>query len=75
MVGAFQNPVMVLVYLVFVAAACLHVAHGFWSAFQSLGWVRAGTRRLLVVASGLIGAIIFVMFALPPFAIAIGFIS
>ncbi|MCD4549815.1 MULTISPECIES: succinate dehydrogenase cytochrome b subunit [unclassified Schaalia] len=74
MVAAFQNPFMVIVYLVFVAAACLHVAHGFWSAFQSLGWVRSGTRKFMVVVSGLIGVLIFAMFALPPLAIAVGFI-
>ena len=75
MVASFQMPVMVIVYLVFVAAACLHVSHGFWSAFQSLGWVRAGTRSFMVVLSGLIGGLIFVMFMAPPLAIAFGIIS
>ena len=75
MVASFQQPLMVIVYLVFVAAACLHVGHGFWSAFQSLGWVRAGTRRFMVVLSGLIGGLIFVMFMAPPLAIAFGYIS
>ncbi|WP_075890738.1 MULTISPECIES: succinate dehydrogenase cytochrome b subunit [Actinomyces] len=75
MVAAFQQPLMVIVYLVFVAAACLHVGHGFWSAFQSLGWVRAGTRKFMVVLSGLIGGLIFVMFMAPPLAIAFGMIS
>ncbi|MDO4257903.1 MAG: succinate dehydrogenase cytochrome b subunit [Actinomycetaceae bacterium] len=74
MVHSFQNPLMVIVYLVFVGAACLHVAHGFWSAFQSLGWVRAATRQPLVIVSGLIGVLIFVMFMAPPLAIAFGFI-
>lgn len=75
MVLSFQNPIWVLVYLVFVAAACLHVAHGFWSAFQSLGWVRAGTRKPLEILSGLIGGLIFLMFMLPPVAIVLGFIT
>lgn len=75
MVASFQNPVMVIVYLVFVGAACLHVAHGFWSAFQSLGWVRSATRTPLVIVSGLIGGLILLMFMLPPLAIAFGFIS
>lgn len=75
MVLSFQNPVMLVVYLLFVAAACLHVAHGFWSAFQSLGWVRANTRNLMVLLSGLIGGLIFVMFMLPPVAIALGLIT
>ena len=74
-VATFQNPLMVVVYLIFVGLAALHVSHGFWSAFQSLGWVRGGTRKFMEVLSGLVGALIFLMFALPPLAIAAGYIS
>ena len=74
MVATFQNPLMVVVYLIFVGLAALHVSHGFWSAFQSLGWVRGGTRKFMEVLSGLVGALIFLMFALPPLAIVAGYI-
>ena len=66
---------MVVVYLIFIGLAALHVSHGFWSAFQSLGWVRGGTRKFMEVLSGLVGALIFLMFALPPLAIVAGYIS
>ena len=75
MVATFQNPLMVVVYLIFIGLAALHVSHGFWSAFQSLGWVRGGTRKFMEVLSGLVGALIFLMFALPPPAIVAGYIS
>lgn len=75
MVLTFQQPLWVVVYVIFIGLAAMHVAHGFWSAFQSLGWVRAGTRRLMVIASGLVGGLVFLMFALPPLAIVTGFIS
>ena len=75
MVATFQNPLMVVVYLIFIGLAALHVSHGFWSAFQSLGWVRGGTRKFMEVISGLVGALIFLMFALPPLAIVAGYIS
>ena len=75
MVATFQNPLMVVAYLIFVGLAALHVSHGFWSAFQSLGWVRGGTRKFMEVLSGLVGALIFLMFALPPLAIVAGYIS
>ena len=75
MVATFQNPLMVVVYLIFVGLAALHVSHGFWSAFQSLGWVRGGTRKFMEIVSGLVGALIFLMFALPPLAIVAGYIS
>ena len=75
MAATFQNPLMVVVYLIFIGLAALHVSHGFWSAFQSLGWVRGGTRKFMEVLSGLVGALIFLMFALPPLAIVAGYIS
>ena len=75
MVATFHSPLMVVVYLIFVGLAALHVSHGFWSAFQSLGWVRGGTRKFMEIVSGLVGALIFLMFALPPLASVAGYIS
>ena len=75
MVATFHSPLMVVVYLIFVGLAALHVSHGFWSAFQSLGWVRGGTRKFMEIVSRLVGALIFLMFALPPLAIVAGYIS
>ena len=72
MVATFHSPLMVVVYLIFVGLAALHVSHGFWSAFQSLGWVRGGTRKFMEIVSGLVGVL---MFALPPLAIVAGYIS
>ena len=60
MIASFQSPI--------------HVSHGFWSMFQSLGWVRPATRKPLVVLSGLVGLVIFVMFMAPPVAIVTGLI-
>ncbi len=34
----FSNPVFVILYLVWFAALWFHLTHGFWSAFQTLGW-------------------------------------
>lgn len=74
MVGTFQNPVMFIVYLVFMIVVTAHVGHGFWSAFQTLGWVRKDTRKFMVGLSGVVAAVIFVMFMAPPLAIATGMI-
>jgi succinate dehydrogenase / fumarate reductase, cytochrome b subunit len=35
--AAFANPFLVLLYLLGVGALAYHLAHGFWSAFQTLG--------------------------------------
>lgn len=75
MVASFQNPLLVVVYLIFVALVTSHVGHGFWSAFQTMGWVRQGTRTFMVWLSGAIAALIFLMFMVTPLAIATGFIS
>ncbi len=34
----FKNPVNVVIYLVWLAAIWFHLSHGFWSAFQTIGW-------------------------------------
>ncbi len=35
--SAFQNPIYVSIYLVAMVIVALHVSHGFWSAFQTIG--------------------------------------
>ncbi len=35
--NAFQSPLEIAIYMVAMAAVALHISHGFWSAFQTLG--------------------------------------
>ena len=35
--NAFGNPVYVVIYIVAMIVAAIHVSHGFWSAFQTIG--------------------------------------
>jgi succinate dehydrogenase / fumarate reductase cytochrome b subunit len=35
---AFENPLYVIIYILAMAVAALHVSHGFWSAFQTIGF-------------------------------------
>lgn len=35
--SAFANPLYVIIYIVAMVAAAIHVSHGFWSAFQTIG--------------------------------------
>lgn len=35
--GAFNNPVYVIIYVIAVVIAAVHVSHGFWSAFHTMG--------------------------------------
>ena len=34
---AFRNPVYVVLYILAMIVAAIHVSHGFWSAFQTIG--------------------------------------
>ena len=35
--SAFANPLYVVIYIAAMVAAAIHVSHGFWSAFQTIG--------------------------------------
>ena len=34
----FSHPVIVILYIIWLAALWFHLSHGFWSALQTLGW-------------------------------------
>ena len=36
-IGGFQNPAVAIFYIVAMALLCMHLYHGLWSMFQSLG--------------------------------------
>jgi succinate dehydrogenase / fumarate reductase cytochrome b subunit len=47
----FSNPIYVIWYVVAVIALGLHVSHGFWSAFQSIGFHhKTYTPKLQIIA-------------------------
>jgi succinate dehydrogenase / fumarate reductase, cytochrome b subunit len=46
-INGFRNPLVSLFYVVAMAAVCLHLYHGVWSMFQTLGWNNAKYNRLL----------------------------
>ncbi len=75
MIATFSNVWFVIVYLIFVALVTAHVGHGFWSGFQTLGWIRKDTRTFMLWLSGIVAALIFVMFMVTPLAIVTGIIS
>jgi succinate dehydrogenase / fumarate reductase cytochrome b subunit len=35
--GAFDNPMYVIIYVIAMVIAAVHISHGFWSAFQTMG--------------------------------------
>ncbi len=73
--GAFSNWWVVLIYVIFMAVVTMHVRHGFWSAFTTLGAnVGPGARTVLNVLAYFIAALLAVGFLLPPLAVLIGMV-
>lgn len=60
----FASPVYCLIYLVWFAALWFHLTHGFWSAFQTLGWDNQIWLKRLRCISNVVATIIFLGFAL-----------
>lgn len=71
----FQNPLVLGFYLVAQAALCLHLFHGIWSVFQTVGANHPKYNHLRrPLATGL-ALVIFVGFVAPPIAVVLGIIS
>jgi succinate dehydrogenase / fumarate reductase, cytochrome b subunit len=71
----FSNPAVLAIYAVAQVALCLHLFHGLWSAFQTLGANHPKYNHLRrPLATGL-ALLVFVGFMIPPVAVAIGILS
>ncbi|MEM8534731.1 MAG: succinate dehydrogenase cytochrome b subunit [Chloroflexota bacterium] len=65
----FQNPLIVLVYLVALSALAMHLYHGVWSMFQTLGLNNARTNSLWRGLATFSAIALFVGFALVPLSV------
>lgn len=61
--ATFANPVICLIYLVWFAALWFHLTHGFWSAFQTIGWDGKTWFCRLKVIANIVASLIFLGFA------------
>ncbi|RMB59810.1 succinate dehydrogenase [Tessaracoccus antarcticus] len=63
-------------YAVLMVLICMHVRHGFWSAFQTLGLnSSAKSQRWLNLLGIGVGVVLYVGFMLPPVAVLIGWVN
>jgi len=78
-VGAFKNPLIAGAYVLVMALIGFHLRHGFWSAFQSLGWSNdrwgaflygLGLVVALILAFGFLLIPLYVYFLVDPSAVA-----
>jgi succinate dehydrogenase / fumarate reductase cytochrome b subunit len=71
----FQNPLIVVLYVLSMISLCYHLLHGFASAFQTLGW---NHKKYAPIIKGLgvwYSIIISLLFALMPVAVYTGLIK
>ena len=73
-VAAFSVWYVSLFYVVAMACLCLHLDHGSWSMFQTLGWNNARTTRALQVLSRGLALVVFVGFISVPVAVLAGWL-
>jgi len=75
-VGSFSMWWMVLAYGLWMLTVCMHIRHGFWSGFATLGAnTSATTRRTLDALSYGIAILLFVGFMAPPVAVLLGWVN
>jgi succinate dehydrogenase / fumarate reductase cytochrome b subunit len=73
-VSSFQQPAIALVYIVANFLLGMHLSHGMYSAFQSLGVMTENLRTQLRVLAWLVGYGIFVGYASIPLSILLGWV-
>lgn len=75
-VESFSQPWVLLVYLISMVLVCMHIRHGFWSAFATLGLNMSSRSRTILNALAYFVAIaLFVGFMIVPVAVFIGWIG
>jgi len=71
-VSGFENPIVTLSYTLAMGALCLHLFHGIWSMFQTLGRNNHRFTGRLQAASAAIAVVVCIGFLSMPYAIMFG---
>jgi succinate dehydrogenase / fumarate reductase cytochrome b subunit len=74
-VHGFQNPGILVAYIVGMSVLLPHAAHGFSSLFQSLGWKHPKYDVLIDKAGPALAVLLYVGFLVPPIAVALNVIT
>ncbi len=75
MVVSFTNPLLAIAYILSIGLLCIHLSHGFFSFFQTLGLNSPKIEPKLKLVSNAVGLGIFLGFASVPTAILLKIIS
>ena len=69
--SAFTSPLYVGIYIIAVIIVALHVRHGLWSAFQTIGANHPKYMPAIMVASVLFGLVVGLGFGILPIYILV----
>ncbi|MEJ2167594.1 MAG: succinate dehydrogenase cytochrome b subunit [Desulfobacterales bacterium] len=67
----FENPLWVAFYVLAMIVAAVHVSHGFWSAFQTIGANHKKYMRLIMIFSTIFSLIVGFGFGLLPIFVSL----
>jgi succinate dehydrogenase / fumarate reductase cytochrome b subunit len=73
-VAGFSNWPIAVFYILAMAALCLHLDHGIWSTFQTLGWNTSDNQPVLRTLSRIIAILVFLGFSSVPVAVLLGWV-
>lgn len=75
-VKGFQQPLLFVVYAICMVLICMHIRHGFWSAFTTLGAnTSANARKWLNILAIAVAVALYVGFMCMPLAVLFGAIK
>ncbi len=61
--ATFSNPIICILYIVWFCAIWFHLTHGFWSAFQTVGWNGKTWFSRLKCIANIVSTLIFLGFS------------
>jgi len=72
--SAFSKPLIVVLYLISMIAVSLHLKHGIWSVFQTLGLNNSERNKVISISANIISLVVFLGFITVPLGILFGFL-
>jgi succinate dehydrogenase cytochrome b subunit len=73
-VAGFSVWPIAIFYIVAMGALCLHLDHGIWSTFQTMGWANTRNTKSLRTFSRIVAILIFAGFVSVPVAVLAGWV-
>src|SRR5829696_1848859 len=74
-INAFSNPFATIFYVIAMLALGLHLYHGFWSMFQTLGLNNYRTDRIIRLGAGAVALVLTLGFIAVPLAVLFGVVQ